>query len=701
MFHAADGVALGGLTPTAAADAYNIAALHSAGFLGQGMKIAIVSFSDYDHGDPSAFDQRYGLGGPAPQVIDVDGGADSDGGADEANLDIDVVKMIAPDAQILFYEAPGSASSYPDMINRIVADHQASIITSSWGSCERETDPSVVSANEQALKAAAAAGISMFVASGDSGAYDCQRSDLADHRLTVDSPAASAYAVAVGGTRLNMSPSGAYESESGWDDPLSNAGGGGGYTTADARPTWQSGPGVSTSLNKRGVPDVSADADQSTGWSTYNGGHWGQAGGTSAATPFWAASMLLIQQYATSHHAGRIGFVDPILYALAKGGQPYTPFHDVTAGSNRYYPARPGWDPATGLGSPNVYDLARDMLTYLQHHPGGLSRQYAGDASSNTSRGDRAPASARDRSRVRGFSAGRLQQRRPSTDHLHDDGLAGGSGARPRNPDHGRQGNRIQAARHGDARRAADGQKGVITQIQGVAGQPLPMQITVVDGDINSFWGGLFNKAGLQWPAMRQSLIPSGMASAPNCQGDTTIAATDPWRLCDSPSGGTFYFPLTWVGQHVATDSSGVNLLLGTAELWSNHVENLLGVTRAAENGQLTPADYAEIDVCLTGVYAYSVNGRQLFQAGDQQTFQDWYQRMSPEFTDVSAKDVSTQQLQQAFAAGLNSGSPSSLPAVQGRRCRRRNHLAHRTQTRPSGGGTGTVPLGGLSTSGG
>ena len=371
VFHPAGGVPLGGLTPTTAADAYNIAALHRAGFLGQGMKIAVISFSDYDHSDPSVFARRYGLNGPAPQVIDVDGGADSDAGADEANLDIDVVKMIAPDAQILFYEAPGSASSYPDLINRIVADHQVSIISSSWGSCERETDSSVISANEQALKAGTAAGISMFVASGDSGAYDCQRSDLADHRLTVDSPAASAYAVAVGGTRLNVSPAGVYESESGWDDPLSNAGGGGGYTNLDARPTWQSGPGVNPSVDERGVPDVSADANQSTGWSTYDGGHWGEAGGTSAATPFWAASMLLIQQYANSHHTGRIGFVNPILYAMARGGQPYPPFHDVIAGSNRYYPAHAGWDLATGLGSPNVDNLARDMVAYLQRHPGG------------------------------------------------------------------------------------------------------------------------------------------------------------------------------------------------------------------------------------------------------------------------------------------------------------------------------------------
>jgi predicted metalloprotease len=260
--------------------------------------------------------------------------------------------------------------------------------------------------------------------------------------------------------------------------------------------------------------------------------------------------------------------------------------------------------------------------------------------------------------------------------------------------------------------------KGVITQIQGVAGQPLSTQITVVDGDINSFWGGLFNKAGLQWPAMRQSLVSSGTANAADCQGDTTITATDPWRLCDSPSGGTFYFPLTWVGQNVATDEAGVNLLLGTAELWSNHVENLLGVTQAAENGQITPADYAEINVCLTGVYAYSVNERQLFQAGDQQTFQNWYQGMSPEFTDVSANDVSTQQLQQAFAAGLKSGSPSTcLPSKGGggggggTTSQTGTQTAPQTgtqpapqtgtRTQPAGGGTGTIPLGGLSTSGG
>lgn len=208
--------------------------------------------------------------------------------------------------------------------------------------------------------------------------------------------------------------------------------------------------------------------------------------------------------------------------------------------------------------------------------------------------------------------------------------------------------------------------QGEITQIEGVAGQPLNQQIVVVNGDINRFWGGLFNQAGLRWPAMRQSLIASGTAHAPDCQGDTTITVTDPWRLCDSTSGATFYFPLPWVKQNVAIDQGGVHLLLGMAELWSDHVANLLGVTRAARTGRIQPAEYAEINVCLTGVYAYSVNERPLLQAGQQQTFTDWYRQMSPEFTDVTAQDVSTQQLRRAFATGSKSGDPSNCLTPEG-----------------------------------
>ena len=79
--------------------------------------------------------------------------------------------------------------------------------------------------------------------------------------------------------------------------------------------------------------------------------------------------MLLIDQYALSQGVRRIGFVDPLLYALASSRQPFAPYHDVTVGRNRFYPAGVGWDAATGLGSPDVFDLARDLVAYVRAHP--------------------------------------------------------------------------------------------------------------------------------------------------------------------------------------------------------------------------------------------------------------------------------------------------------------------------------------------
>jgi kumamolisin len=77
--------------------------------------------------------------------------------------------------------------------------------------------------------------------------------------------------------------------------------------------------------------------------------------------------MVLIKQYAQREGAGqRLGFVAPILYEIASTKQPYKAFNDVVAGGNRYYRAGPGWDYVTGLGSPNVWNLARDMVRYLK-----------------------------------------------------------------------------------------------------------------------------------------------------------------------------------------------------------------------------------------------------------------------------------------------------------------------------------------------
>jgi subtilase family serine protease len=353
----------GGLTPQNVALAYNIAPLHALGVLGHGLKIAVVAFSDFHPAEPATFVRRYALGGPEPRVIKIAGGGTIDEGTAETNLDIDIVRGVAPAAQVLVYEAP-NPTSVATVVNRIVADHLASVVTDSWGNCQLQTDRAEQSGDIKALESAVAAGISVFAASGDEGAYDCQREDLSNHRLSVDWPAASASVVSVGGTRLYLAPDGSYVKEAGWEGALSRSGGGGGVASGVSRPRWQSAPGVRG--RARGVPDVSADADPGTGWSAYSSKQFQQAGGTSASTPFWAASTLLIEQYARNHGAGRLGYLNPLLYTLASTRHASGALHDITAGGNRYYQAAPGWDAATGLGSPNVYNLARDITALLK-----------------------------------------------------------------------------------------------------------------------------------------------------------------------------------------------------------------------------------------------------------------------------------------------------------------------------------------------
>jgi kumamolisin len=275
-----------------------------------------------------------------------------------------------------------------DVIDRIVEDGKVDIVSISWGMCDvPKLTPSVpwISAADRlrslrSFQAAQAAGISVFAASGDAGAYDCQEYALPLQNLATDWPSDLPPVIAVGGTNLSVRNDGTYLQEAGWEDILERGGGGGGLNGTDPRPPWQTGPGVDNEFSngKRQVPDVSADADPSSGFLTVSADpETGKSvarpvGGTSAAAPFWAASMLLIEQYAQQHGVRRLGFVAPMLYQIAAKQNPKFPsFHDVILGGNRYYDATPGWDYATGLGSPNVFNLARAVVDYMKQHRRG------------------------------------------------------------------------------------------------------------------------------------------------------------------------------------------------------------------------------------------------------------------------------------------------------------------------------------------
>jgi kumamolisin len=361
-----------GLGPADIERAYDLGPLHQAGLDGYNQTIALAEIGAFNLADIAAYDQEYHIIAPAPQVILVGGGAGTRSA--EPALDVELVHAVAPHAHILVYEGGQDLRSVAQMISQIVSDDQAQVLSVSLGTCEAELDPrlatSFLASLDDSFKRASAEGMSVLVASGDYGAYDCQ-----DSELSVGALAASPYVTSVGGTTLFLHSDGTYDYEAGWEGPLEEAGSGGGLSRLYLRPSWQAGPGVQNAYSNgmREVPDVALDADPLTGYAIYYGGIgcssqcWQIVGGTSAATPLWASLVLLINQLAEEHGQHQLGFLNEALYQLGaeagtEGITAPLPFHDVTIGGNLFYDATPGWDYSSGWGSPDGSVLAGDLL---------------------------------------------------------------------------------------------------------------------------------------------------------------------------------------------------------------------------------------------------------------------------------------------------------------------------------------------------
>jgi kumamolisin len=337
---------------------------------------------------PSDLDTYFsGLGIPAPTVIpvSVDGGTNSpsSAGSDDAEvvLDIQVAGAAAPGAKFVVYFAPNDATSsgFLDALTKAIHDREnnPSIISISWGGPESTSTTNFQVEFDKALQAAAMLGITVCVASGDNGAADSGPKAW-DGKAHVDFPSSSPFALSCGGTRL-LTANGAISAESVWNqnqaDVSAAAGpdgsfgsGGGGVSGAFPLPAYQQQAGVPPSLNPqgfkgRGVPDVSGDGDPDTGYNILVDGQPIQEGGTSAVAPLWAALIARINQKLK----GRVGFVNPQIYSLPTRS---AAFHDVSVGNNRVsfqqfknvgYDAGPGWDPASGLGSPDGTALSNAL----------------------------------------------------------------------------------------------------------------------------------------------------------------------------------------------------------------------------------------------------------------------------------------------------------------------------------------------------
>ncbi len=325
---------------------------------GESECVAIIELGGGERtADLSAYFASLGIrAAPKVTVISVDHGknhptGDPNGPDGEVMLDIEVVGAIAPDADIAVYFAPNTDAGFLDAITTAVHDatNNPSVISISWGGPESSWTQQSLTAFDAAFQAAAAIGITVCVASGDSGSSDGVN-DGANH---VDFPASSSYALACGGTSLQATGT-TITDETVWNDGAQGGAGGGGVSSVFPLPTWQNGlqvtltSGGSQALTMRGVPDVSGDADPETGYDVRIDGTDTVIGGTSAVAPLWAALIARIN----SAKGSPVGFVNPQLYGAPNA------LNDVTSGNNGSFQAGPGWDACTGLGSPDGTKVA-------------------------------------------------------------------------------------------------------------------------------------------------------------------------------------------------------------------------------------------------------------------------------------------------------------------------------------------------------
>lgn len=319
---------------------------------GAGQCVGIIELGGgFRPADLDAYFAGLGVGSPSVVAVSVDHAqntptGDANGPDGEVMLDVEVVGAIVPQAKIAVYFAPNTDAGFLDAITTAVHDstNKPSVISISWGGPESSWTAQAMTAMDDAFQAAATMGVTVCVASGDSGSDDGV-GDGVDH---VDFPASSSFALGCGGTSLKATAS-SISGETVWNDGANGGASGGGVSSFFSTPSWQSGveavttAGKKMALAKRGVPDVAGNADPETGYDVRVDGSDSVIGGTSAVAPLWAALIARLNQLSGKS----AGLINPQLYQSSNA------FRDITSGNNGDFAAAAGWDACTGLGSPD------------------------------------------------------------------------------------------------------------------------------------------------------------------------------------------------------------------------------------------------------------------------------------------------------------------------------------------------------------
>jgi kumamolisin len=320
---------------------------------GKGQCIAIIELGGgYKTADISSYFNILNIPRPKVKAISVDGAHNSPSTPDSADgevlLDIEVAGAVAHGATLAVYFAPNTDSGFLDAITQAIHDttYKPSIISISWGAPEVNWTAQSLQAYNSAFQEAAAMGVTVCAAAGDTGSND----GVNDGAVHVDVPASSPYVLACGGTRLNVDAADQITEEVVWHAGNDSATGGG-ISDVFPLPDYQSASKVPVSLQTkqpgRGVPDLAAVADPATGYEILVDGQHLVIGGTSAVAPLMAGLIALINEKLQRP----AGFIHKKLYASADVCRDITEGDNITADS-KGYKAGEGWDACTGKGVP-------------------------------------------------------------------------------------------------------------------------------------------------------------------------------------------------------------------------------------------------------------------------------------------------------------------------------------------------------------
>ncbi len=357
----------GGMTPTDMIAFYNLKPLRDNGLDGSGITIVLPEIDDLPNlTDLNKFATKFGLPAYDPLVTikrDPSWGT-PEKPQGEAVLDLEIIHEIAPAAKMVVYLSAPDFAHADRAFDQMVNDHLGSVVSESLGACEPETPLGHRDTYANIQDRSVALGMSHFVASGDNGAFTCG----VDQAPAASFPSTLANVTSVGGTTVFESVQGIYFKEAAWGGPVGETGSGGGASQFYPIPDYQKSVSEAAGHGFRQVPDVAADADPNSGFAIVFLGQDGEAGGTSAAAPLWAATVALIDQDLKRKGLRETGFANPAIYWMGANSTklPGNPFHDVKFGNNLGFDATTGWDFATGWGSMDAAALDAAWILYIK-----------------------------------------------------------------------------------------------------------------------------------------------------------------------------------------------------------------------------------------------------------------------------------------------------------------------------------------------